>query len=34
MSDLPVDVEAQRTSLLISIWLNPRQTIALRAAPE
>jgi signal peptidase I len=24
---LPVDAEAQRTSLLISIWLNPRQTI-------
>jgi hypothetical protein len=27
MPDLPVDAEAQRPSPLISIWLNPRQTI-------
>src|SRR5664280_1317635 len=27
MPDLLVDAEAQRTSPLISIWLNPRQTI-------
>ena len=27
MPDLPVDAEAQRASPLISIWLNPRQTI-------